>query len=80
MLRSRLFNQWTAYAGLVFGAAMLIPPLPGLGTVGVDAAFLSLLPLVVWEALVAWRLLELARISDDAAVHRRRQRQSAVSE
>lgn len=54
--------------------------LPALGTVGVVAAFLSLLPLVVWEALVARRLLELARTSDDTVVHRRRQRQSAVSE
>lgn len=79
MLRSRLFNRWTAYAGLVFGAAMLIPPLPALGLVGVVAAFLSLLPLVVWEALVAWRLLQLARSSDAAVVHHGSQRQSAVS-
>lgn len=61
MLRSAVFNRWTAYVGLVLGAIMLISPLPALGTVGLVASLLSLLPLVAWESLLAWRLLHLAR-------------------
>jgi Domain of unknown function (DUF4386) len=68
MLRSSAFSKWTAYAGLVLGATMLIPPLPALGTVGLLAAFLSLVPLVAWESLLAWRLLHLARGSAGAPV------------
>lgn len=60
MLRSRVFNRPTAWAGLVTGAAMLVPPMPAFGTVGVAIASVSLLPMMVFEALVAWRLLHLA--------------------
>ncbi len=59
MLRSHVFNRPTAWAGLVFGATMLVPPIPAFGTVGVAIASVSLLPMVVFEALVAWRLLHL---------------------
>lgn len=61
MLRSRVFNRPTAWAGIVTGVAMLVPPIPAFGTVGVAIASVSLLPMVVFEALVAWRLLHLAR-------------------
>lgn len=61
MLRSRIFSRATAYAGLVLGATMLIPPLPALGTVAVAISFLSLVPVVVWEALIGWQLLSMAR-------------------
>lgn len=60
MLRTRLFGRLTAYVGLVVGAATLVPPLPAVGTVGVVASYLSLLPMMVFEVLVAWRLLHLA--------------------
>lgn len=60
MLRSRVFNRPTAWAGLVFGTAMLVPPIPAFGTVGVAISAGSLLAMVVFEALVAWRLLHLA--------------------
>ncbi|HET9780579.1 MAG TPA: DUF4386 family protein, partial [Candidatus Dormibacteraeota bacterium] len=60
MARSRTFNRWTAYIGLVLGVVMLVPPLPSFGTFGTIASYLSLLPLVVWNVLVAWRLFGLA--------------------
>lgn len=61
MLRSREFNRWTAYIGLLLGVVMLVPPLPSFGTFGVTASYVSLVPLVVWNLLVAWRLLRLTR-------------------
>jgi hypothetical protein len=67
MLRSHVFNRATAYAGLVFGAAMLVPPIPAFGAVGVAISSVSLLFMVVFEALVAWRLLHMAG-GGDAAV------------
>ena len=75
MLRTRVFSRLTAYVGLVLGAAALIPPLPMLGQVGVIASFGALLPTVVFELLIAWRLLHLAGGSDarvmPARAHRR---------
>lgn len=59
MLRSRIFNRWTAYVGFVVGAFMLVPPAPSFGTVGLVIAFLSLIPLAAWDLLVAWRLFRL---------------------
>jgi hypothetical protein len=67
MLRSRVFNRATGIFGLVFGAAMLIPPLPALGTVGVVASYISLLPMIGFEVLIAWRLLHLARPAERPA-------------
>lgn len=61
MLRTGIFGRWTAYVGLVVGATMLVPPLPALGTFALIVAYASLLPLVVWELLVAYRLYRLAR-------------------
>ena len=60
MLRGRVFNRATAYTGLVSGTLMLVPPLPAFGAVGVAISSVSLVPMVVFEALVAWRLLHLA--------------------
>ncbi len=61
MLRTGIFNKWTAYLGLLVGATMLVPPLPVLGTVALVVAYASLLPLVAWELLVALRLFRLSR-------------------
>jgi hypothetical protein len=61
MSKSPLFGLWTPRVGLVLGATMLLPPLPALGAVGIAVSLLSLLPLVAWEALVAWKLLRLGR-------------------
>ena len=63
MLRSGVFNRLTAYIGLLLGVVMLVPPLPSLGTFGLIASYLSLVPLVVWNSLVAWRLFGLSRTS-----------------
>ena len=60
MLRTRIFGTWTAFIGLLVGATMLLPPLPAVGTVGVVVSYISLVPLVVWEVLVALRLFRLA--------------------
>lgn len=60
MVRTRVFSRLTGYVGLVLGAAMLIPPLPSLGQVGVIASYAALLPMVLFELLIAWRLLHLA--------------------
>ena len=60
MLRSHQFNRGTAYIGLLLGVVMLVPPLPSFGAFGVTASYVSLLPLVVWNVLVAWRLFRLA--------------------
>ncbi|HXM56992.1 MAG TPA: DUF4386 family protein [Candidatus Dormibacteraeota bacterium] len=59
MLRSHVFNRPTAWIGLVYGALLLVPPMPAFGTVGVAISAVALLPMVVFEALLAWRLLHL---------------------
>lgn len=64
MLRTGVFSRATALVGLVVGVATLIPPLPALGAVGVTASYISLLPMIAFEALIAWRLLHLARPMD----------------
>src|SRR5215218_5625216 len=56
MLRSHhLFSKTTGYAGLSAGVLMLVPPTAGL--IGVFFSLLSLVPLVIWLALIARRLL-----------------------
>ena len=55
MLRSHFFNKPTAYAGFSAGILMLVPPTAG--EIGVAFSLLSLVPLVVWLALIARRLL-----------------------
>jgi hypothetical protein len=58
MLQSAVFGKATAYLGLLFGLLMLVPATAG--TVGIVLAFASLLPMVVWDILIARRLFQLA--------------------
>jgi hypothetical protein len=57
MLRSHVFSKVTGYAGLSAGVLMLVPPTAG--TIGVIFSLLSLVPLVIWLALIARRLVRL---------------------
>lgn len=63
MLRSHLFSKVTGYAGLSAGVLMLVPPTAGL--IGVLFSLLSLVPLVVWLALIARRLLRSGPLERD---------------
>src|SRR5215216_6948829 len=55
MLRSHhLFSKTTGYAGLSAGVLTLIPPTAG--TVGLILSLVSLVPMVIWLALIARRL------------------------
>lgn len=60
MLRSTVFNRATGYLGLLTGILMLVPPTVGL--VGVAFSLLSLLPMLAWDILLAWRLWHLGRV------------------
>ena len=55
MLRSHLFSKVTGYVGLSAGVLMSVPSTAGM--IGVVFSLLSLVPLVVWLALIARRLL-----------------------
>lgn len=66
MLRSAVFSKVTAYVTLVLGALMLIPATAG--QLGYILSIISLLPLVVWDVLVALRLFRLARAATAASV------------
>lgn len=57
MLRGAVFSRPTAYAGLLMGAASLVPPT--VGAIGVTLSVISLLPMWVWLFLVARRLVAL---------------------
>lgn len=59
MLRSDVFDRKTAYTGIVMNVMGLIPGTAG--TIGLVFAFASLIPTVVWLALVARRLYKLGR-------------------
>ena len=59
MLRSEVFGRKTAYVGLLLGVMSLVPPT--VGTVGMIFALGSLVPLEVWNVLVARRLFRLGR-------------------
>jgi hypothetical protein len=64
MLRSHhLFSKVTGYAGLSAGVLMSVPSTAG--TVGVIFSLLSLVPLVVWLALIARRLLRSGTLERD---------------
>ncbi len=58
MLRSHLFGRVTAYVGLVLGVLMLVPATAG--TFGLYLSLISLVPTVIWLALLAWRFFKLA--------------------
>jgi hypothetical protein len=57
MRRSTTFSKVTGYVGIVAGAAALVPA--NAGTVGLVLSLVSLVPLVVWLALVARQLFQL---------------------
>jgi hypothetical protein len=62
MLRSAVFSRATAIAGLLQGVMMLIPST--FGVIGLVLALGSLVPFVVWFALIALRLWRLGGGSD----------------
>jgi hypothetical protein len=57
MLRSNVFGRVTAWVGLVFGVASLVPA--SAGTVGIVFSLVSLVPVWIWLILIARRLLRL---------------------
>jgi hypothetical protein len=64
MLRSHhLFSKTTAYAGLSAGVLALVPPTAG--TIGVIFSIVSLVPMVIWLTLIAWRLLRSGPLERD---------------
>ena len=68
MLRSHRFGRVTAYVGLVLGVLMLVPAT--VGTIGLYMSLISLVPTVIWLALLASRFFQLASPQQhDTAVH-----------
>jgi len=64
LLRSyHLFSKTTGYAGLSAGVLALIPPTAG--TIGVVLSLVSLVPMVIWLALIARRLLRSGPLERD---------------
>jgi hypothetical protein len=61
MLRHRLFNRWTAYAGILLGAMLLVPPLPPFGSIPTTLSYAVVIPSAVWSLLVARGLFRMAR-------------------
>ena len=58
MLRRDVFSQATAYAGIlanVIGLGLFMP------TIGVFLALVSLVPVVIWDILIARRLFQLGQ-------------------
>ncbi|HEX2471771.1 MAG TPA: hypothetical protein VHJ59_03370 [Nitrososphaera sp.] len=64
MLRSHhLFSKTTGYTGLSAGVLALVPPTAG--TIGVIFSLVSLVPMVIWLALIARRLLRSRPLERD---------------
>jgi hypothetical protein len=61
MLRSTIFSKTIAAVSLLVGVMSLVPP--SVGTVGIFFALGSLLPLEIWEILIARRLSQLGGVS-----------------
>ncbi len=59
MLKSGIFGKFTAWVGIIVGIMALLPPTAG--TVGMIFALGSLIPLEIWDILVARRLFQLGR-------------------
>ncbi len=59
MLKSAVFSHFTALVGVVTGFLSLIPPT--VPVIGMYFAFASLVPLIVWDVLIARRFLRLAK-------------------
>lgn len=66
MLGSPVFSRATAWVGMAMYALMLVPPTVGMW--GVVLSLLSLIPLAVWLALIAWQFFELSRVSTPVQV------------
>ena len=59
MLRSNKFGKLAAYAGILGGAAGLVPPT--VGPIGMLFSLASLLPMTLWLILIARGLFQLGR-------------------
>lgn len=60
MLRSGRFGKVTAYAGLLTGVMLLVPPLPPLGAIPLVLSYSVIVPSVIWNLLIARGLFRLA--------------------
>jgi hypothetical protein len=65
MLRSAVFSRLTGLAGVLAGVTGLVPA--SFGTLGFVLSFISLLPLVVWLALIGRRFAHLGLAADPRA-------------
>lgn len=59
MLRSTLFSKVTASVGILLGVMSLLPPTAGM--IGLLFALGSLVPLEIWDILIARRLFQLGQ-------------------
>lgn len=59
ILRSTVFSNVTAWFGIALGVLSFVPPT--VPVVGMYFAFLSLVPLVVWDAMIARGFFRLAK-------------------
>ncbi len=59
MLKSSIFSRFIAVVGVVLGIMSLLPPTAG--RIGMFFALGSLIPLEIWDILVARRLFQLSR-------------------
>lgn len=64
MLRSAIFGKVTAYVGLLAGTLMLVPA--NAGTLGLILSLLSLVPLVIWDILIARKLFQIGNAAPKA--------------
>ena len=57
MLRSTLFSKKAAYVGILMGVMSLVPPTAG--AIGLLFSFGSLVPLEIWDIMIARRFFQL---------------------
>jgi hypothetical protein len=62
MLRSTIFGKVTARVGILLGIMSLVPPTAG--TIGLIFALGSLVPLEIWDFLIARKLFQIAKMQD----------------
>jgi hypothetical protein len=62
MLRSAKFGKVAAYAGIIAGAAALVPPT--VGSIGMVLALVSLVPMTIWLILIARGLFKLGSLEN----------------
>ena len=63
MMRGMVFSRETAVAGVVAGLTGLVPA--SFGTFGLVLSFISLVPMVVWLALIGRRFQSIHRAQRD---------------